>query len=300
MKWNKIKNKLLMKEKYSIFHIEGGLGKHIAAIAIAKCIKNNYPDRKLIIVCAYPEIFLTLSFIYRVYRIGSAPYFYDDFIKNKDSLIFKNEPYFTKKHIMGESNLIENWSNLYDLNYNGEMPELRFNLRQQQVGFNKWKRERPILVLQTNGGPLKNQAYPYSWTRDIPLFWGQAIVNKYKDDYHIIQIGRNNLNKLEGVEFFSEEISNMELFYLLSMSSKRILIDSCLQHASAALNLPSTVLWIGTNPDIFGYKIHDNVSAFIDGEIKLHDSYLFDYSFNGVIHECPIYDVSTMFNLDLI
>ena len=29
-------------EKYVIFHIEGGLGKHIAATAVAKTIKNNY------------------------------------------------------------------------------------------------------------------------------------------------------------------------------------------------------------------------------------------------------------------
>ena len=50
-------------EKYSIFHVEGGLGKHIAATAVAKTIKNNYPDRKLIVVCAYPEVFLNLSFI---------------------------------------------------------------------------------------------------------------------------------------------------------------------------------------------------------------------------------------------
>ena len=46
--------------KFAIFHIEGGLGKHIAATAVAKCIKNNHPDRELIIVCAYPEIFLNL------------------------------------------------------------------------------------------------------------------------------------------------------------------------------------------------------------------------------------------------
>ena len=45
-------------KKYSLFHIEGGLGKHIAAIAVAKCIKNNHSDRKLIVVCAYPEIYL--------------------------------------------------------------------------------------------------------------------------------------------------------------------------------------------------------------------------------------------------
>ena len=40
---------------YSIFHLEGGLGKHIEATAVAKCIKNNHPQRKLIVICAYPE-----------------------------------------------------------------------------------------------------------------------------------------------------------------------------------------------------------------------------------------------------
>ena len=59
--------------KFSIFHIEGGLGKHVAATAVAKCIKNNHPDRELIVVCAYPEVFINLSFVDRVYRIGVTP-----------------------------------------------------------------------------------------------------------------------------------------------------------------------------------------------------------------------------------
>ena len=71
-------------EKYSLFHIEGGLGKHVAATAVAKCIKNNHPDRKLIVVCAYPEVYLNLRFVDRVYRIGNTPYFYNDYIKDKN------------------------------------------------------------------------------------------------------------------------------------------------------------------------------------------------------------------------
>ena len=82
-------------KQYSLFHIEGGLGKHIAATAVARAIKSNHPDRELIVVCAYPEIFLNLPFVNRVYRIGMTPYFYDDFINGKDTIIFKQEPYFT-------------------------------------------------------------------------------------------------------------------------------------------------------------------------------------------------------------
>jgi hypothetical protein len=57
----------MKQNKYSIFHIEGGLGKHVAATAVARAIKKNHPERDLIVVCAYPEIFINLDFISRVY-----------------------------------------------------------------------------------------------------------------------------------------------------------------------------------------------------------------------------------------
>ena len=54
-------------------------------------------------------------------------------------------------------------------------------------------------------------------------------------------------------------MSNFELFSLVRASAKRVLIDSCLQHAAAAYKLPSTVLWIGTHPEMFGYSMHTNM-----------------------------------------
>jgi len=288
-----------MGKKYSIFHLEGGLGKHVLSTAVAKCIKNNHPDRELIIVCAYPEIFLNLDFVDRVYRIGITPYFYDDYIKNKDSLIFKHEPYFTTDHIQKKLPLIMNWCKLFGLEYNNEMPILSFNLRQQQVAFNKWKREKPIMVIQTNGGPLQEQPFPYSWTRDIPFDVAQKIVDQFSQYYHIIQICRDQTNVLQNVEAHTEPMSNMELFSLLAYAQKRLLIDSCLQHAAAAMGLTSTVLWIGTSPKVFGYPIHTNVIAELPTTVKLPDSYLFDYNFNGTIHECPLFDTN-IFNINEI
>jgi len=285
-------------KNYALFHIEGGLGKHVAATAVAKCIKNNHPDRELLVVCAYPEIFLNLNFVHKVFRLGNTPYFYQDYIKDKDTLIFKHEPYFTEDHIGKKLSLIENWCKLYKLDYLGETPELVFNVRQTQWGFRKWQRQRPVMVIQTNGGPL-NQEMPYSWTRDIPYPVAQALVDYYAKDYHIIQVCRHEENKLSGCEHVMESMSNMELFSLLLTSQKRILIDSCLQHAASALGLKSTVLWIGTSPKLFGYDSHDNIIAQINDNIKLPDSYLFDFSFNGVLHECPLMDFN-IFDMDSI
>ena len=287
-------------DKFTIFHIEGGLGKHVAATAVAECIKNNYPDRKLIVVCAYVEVFLNLKFIDRVYRIGMTPYFYNDYIDGKDSLIFKHEPYFTTEHIHKKMPLIENWCKLYNLNYNGEMPSLIFNSKQKQLGINKWNRDMPIMVIQTNGGPLVNQPYINSWTRDIPVYLSEILVNHYRNDYHIIQICRAGSVAMQGVEVVSDSMPNMELFSLLLVSQKRVLIDSCLQHASAALGLSSVVLWVGTSPKVFGYNIHKNIVADLPKDIvKLPDSYLFDYSFEGLLHEYPSLE-SEIFDPNLI
>lgn len=290
-------------KQYSIFHLEGGLGKHVAATAVAKAIKKTHPNRELIVVCAYPEIFINLDFVSRVYRHGHTPYFYQDYIKGQDFLMFKHEPYFTTEHIKKEVSLIENWCNLYGLEYSGELPEIKFNFRQTQFNQNLWTRNKPIMVIHTNGGPFEEQPYPYSWTRDIPPHLYDDIIKEFSSTYHIIQVCRNDSQVINhpNVEVVNRALSNMELFGLIAMSSKRLLIDSSLQHVAAALGLESTVLWIGTSPTVFGYDIHRNIKAELnDEDFNLPDSYLFDYNFTGTLHECPVIDQSKMFDVSEI
>ena len=64
--------------KYVVWHIEGGLGKNVAATALISSVKKQHPDRKLILVVSYPEVFLNHPDIDRVYRIGMTSYFYED------------------------------------------------------------------------------------------------------------------------------------------------------------------------------------------------------------------------------
>jgi hypothetical protein len=286
--------------KYLVWHIEGGLGKNIAATALLESIVETYPDRKIVIVASYPEVFINNPSVYRVYRVGSTSYFYDDYIKDKDTLIFRHEPYFQTPHILKQKHLIENWADLLGVKYKGHFPEIHFNLVQKQLPLS-WLRDKPIMLIQTNGGPFHNQKLSYSWTRDIPYNIATQIVEKFKKDYHIIQIMRQGSIPLENVEVIDYQMSNMELFGLVGVSDKRVLIDSSLQHISAALNLPSTILWIGTSPKNFGYTIHSNiVSKPPKGNVKLIDAYLFDYSFDGVPHECPYSDVNEMFDINEI
>jgi hypothetical protein len=286
------------KEKYLVWHIEGGLGKNIASTALLSSIKEKYFDRKIIMTVSYPEIFINNPDIYRVYSLGKIPYFYQDYIEDKDVLVFRQEGYFQNGHVTKQKHLINNWCDILGIEYKNQLPVINFNLIQKRM-INLWKRDRPIMLIHSNGGPIEDNKI-YSWTRDMPPALLYKIVETYKQDYHIIQVCRNKEEIVQGVsEAFYEPMSNFELFTLVAASHKRVLIDSCLQHAAAALNLPSTVLWIGTSPKVFGYELHSNVVANQPkNKPKLINSYLFDYSFGGEVMECPYNDVTEIFNLE--
>ena len=285
------------KEKYLVWHIDGGLGKNIAGTALCQSIKEAYPDRKLIMVVSHPEVFLNNPFIDRVYFVSNKSYFYEDYIRDKDTLIFKQEPYNQTGHILKQKHLINNWCDILNIPYTGQQPQVFINMAQKMTT-GLWLRDKPTMVIQTNGGPLTGQKYGYSWARDIHSDIAQQIVDKYSKDYHIFQITRPDSHKLNGVEVVDKALSNMELFAILVGAQKRVLIDSCLQHAASAFKLPSTVLWVGTSPTVFGYNIHNNIIANPPkNNTKLIDSYMFDYNLDGILHECPYIDASEMFNL---
>jgi len=290
--------------KYSIFHLQGGIGKHVAATAVARVIKNNHPDRKLIVVCAYPDIFINLPFVDRVFTLGNTSYFYQEFVQDKDSILFHHEPYYTTNHIHKRKKLIENWCDMYGLKYSGEQPELKFNKLQYDISKGFWGRKKPIMFLHTNGGMMTNDAKPYAWTRDMPVDVAQELVDHYKKDYHIYQVTKLNSPKLQGAEHIfatqQQSLSLMELFSILLHSKKRILIDSCLQHAAAAMKRKSTVLWNGTSPKVFGYDLHENICTDIPYDFKLPGSYLFDFDFNGNEVEYPFTDEVKLFDINKI
>lgn len=290
--------------KYSIFHVQGGIGKHIAATAVAKAIKANHPDRKLIVVCAYPDVFINLTFVDRVYLIGGTQYFYQEYIQDKDSIIFHHEPYYTTNHIHKKKPLIENWCDMYDINFSREKPVVKFNKLQNDLSKKFWARKKPYMVIHTNGGVMSTDAKPYSWTRDMPFEIAQELVDHFKKTYHIYQVTKVNSPKLDGADHVfatqTQSLSLMEFLSILLHSRKRILIDSCLQHAAAALKLKSTVLWNGTSPKVFGYDIHDNITTLVPYDFKLPGSYLFDFDFNGNELEYPYEPDQTLFDVGKI
>jgi hypothetical protein len=278
--------------KTVVFFLQGGIGKHIAATAIAENISKNYPDRKLIVICPYPEVFLNNPFIYRVYRSNTAQYFYEDFIKDKDTIFLGNEVYQSNEYTVQNKHIIESWCNMFNLKYTNENPRLFLNDAEMIDVTKKYNRNKPILVIQTNGG---GEGSGYSWSRDLPPFLAQDIINTLKDKYHIYHLARQDQQSYEHVEKINTHWR--EIFGLLMLSQKRLFIDSFAQHACAALMLPSVVCWIGTSPDKLGYNIHKNIIAKDSASIFTHniDGIILEKEFVGIPHQCN-YKLDQAFN----
>jgi ADP-heptose:LPS heptosyltransferase len=241
-----------------IFQIDGGLGKSIMATAVLKAIRKQYKKANIIVVSAYPDVFIANPNVNKVLSFDQLNGIYSQYVIGKDAKVFVSDPYHTSDYITESGHLIKIWCESYGIEYHGEMPEL-FLLKAEKEYFEPFYRlDKPILAIQPNGGAI-NQPLKYSWTRDIPTPIVEQVIEHFKNDYAILHIKREDQlmynNTLQALDKFRS------IAVLLSLSKKRLLIDSSAMHIAAALNLPSTVAWVGTNPNVFGYEIHKNILA---------------------------------------
>lgn len=261
---------------YIVFQIEGGIGKNVIATAVIRSIQKEYPDRKIIIITAYPDIWELNPRIWRVFKFGEIQYFYQDYIKDKDTLLFLQEPYRETDFIYRKKHLSEIWCQMYNIPFDGEKPELYFTQLEGDFVYSIVNKEKPIFLINPFGGTNKNSKY--SWARDIPPLLAQEIVNQASKKYRVIQIRREDQLQLHNCESLSLTIRQIAL--TLIYSDKRLLIDSYLQHAAAAIGLESVVLWIGNSPTVYGYSIHKNITAEFD-EASLRNSFYEPYDILG-------------------
>jgi hypothetical protein len=241
-----------------IFSIDGGLGKSIMGTAVLKSIKKHYSKSNIIVVTSYPDVFIGNPNVNKVLTHETTSGIYEKYIMGKESKVFVSDPYATSDYITEEKHLIQLWCEMYGLTYEGEKPELFISNAEKQYFQSFYKLDKPIMVIQPNGGAI-NQPLKYSWTRDIPQPIMQDIINYYSKDYAILHVKREDQLIYENT--FQALDSFRSIAVLLSMSTKRLLIDSSVMHIATALNLPSVVTWVGTNPKMFGSDIHTNIIA---------------------------------------
>ena len=241
-----------------IFQIDGGLGKSIMATAILKVIKKQYKKANIIVVTAYPDVFIGNPNVNKVFNQQQAVGFYKNYIHNKDTKVFVTDPYTTSDFITESNHLLKIWCDIFGLNYNGELPEIFLSKGEKEYFAPFYKLDKPIMAIQPNGGAV-GQPLKYSWTRDLPASVVNEVISQFKNDYAILHIKRDDQLTYENTMGALDSWRSIAI--MLILSAKRLLIDSSSMHIATSLNLPSVVGWIGTNPKVFGYDMHDNIVA---------------------------------------
>lgn len=282
--------------KNIIFQVNGGIGKSIMATAVCRAIKKAYPDYNLIVLSGYPEVFIGNPNVYRFYRSGMAPYFYEDFVKGDQTIFMCDEPYLAKGYLTKTKHLTEAWCDVLGIKYDGCKPDLFLN----PIEINKTRIQgpngKPVLVFQPFGGGSKE--VQYSWNRDIPPHQAQMIANTLSQKYHVVQICRDDQIKLQNVQPIHAPFR--DLFGIIANSQARLGIDSFMQHTAAAFDQQTTVGWVTNTPIVFGYKKNKNV--FPDPKLKIVnkagvEGYIEEYDFSG--HRAHDYPYATPDVFDL-
>ena len=247
--------------KYVILHVEGGIGKNVIATSVIRAINKKYTDRKIIVLTAYPDVYFLNTRVHKVFQFGQISYFYQDYIKDCDSIIMSQDPYRETDYVYRTKHLSEIWCDMYNIEWDGEKPELYFTHLENEFLQTIIKKDKPIFLINAFGG-AQNHQHKYSWARDIPPILAQEIVDEAINHYRVIQVRREDQIALKNCEYLSLNIRQLAL--ALIHSDKRLLIDSYLQHAAASLDLPSVVLWSCNSPKVFGYQIHNNIQSQFD------------------------------------
>ena len=88
-------------------------------------------------------------------------YFWVDFIQGKEIKMMIHNPYFETDFILQKDHLIKVWCEMFEIKYNGELPEIFLNNREIEFFGKNFISPKPIMVIQSNGGAM-NQLNKYS------------------------------------------------------------------------------------------------------------------------------------------
>lgn len=289
-------------EKYVVFHVDGGIGKNIQATAVAEAIAKHHKDRRLIVVASWCEPWLGNPNVWRYYHSGTTPYFHEDFIQNKDTVVYRSEPYFSTGYFEKQKSLQHTWCDALQIPIGNCKSSLHFNqLEREEAGVYMTQNfKKPVMMIQSCGGGVVNHGFPFSWFRDMPANIAQKVVDHFSTQYSVVQLRYKDQPQLQNT--FSPDLSLRKVMALIPYSTKRLFIDSFAQHIAGALRIPSVVCWVGNHPEVFGYPIHTNIKTKINlNKYCNYEGYLEPFALQGENYSCPAeYNTETVFDVNEI
>jgi hypothetical protein len=258
-----------MKERgYIIFESAGEFSKDLLGTAVVRAIKKKYPAREIIVTTFHPEPWLHNPNVYRIFNLAAAPYFFEDYVRDRDTLIFKHDPYDNPEYVRGSRHIVDIWCDLCKVPADGYTPDLFFTYREIEVATRLLASEQPLFLFQA-AGEVGGLPYPYPWSRNAEIGVIQQVAKAMTEDgFRVAQIALADDHVIPGYDRVGLDIRL--LFYAPRLAGRRLFIDSFIQHSAAATGDASVVLWNTLKPEVHGHDLHANIQGVTSGTYRSH------------------------------
>ena len=293
-----------------ILIVNGGIGRNIMSTAVVRNLKKTYPEKKIVVVCGTPEVFMKNPNVHRIYHLGNPVYLYEDYIQNSKSIFLDVEPYRHFDYIYKRKHFVECWCDLLGIECDSIYPELFFSDAEKELA-KEWLKQwdKDFVLCQFEGGKVPENpsnkerviAREQMYKRSIPEKVQQSIANDLMTlNYKVGVVASETQFRPGCVEWIHYPVRT--ICALVEQVKYVICIDSFLLHACSAMNKKALVLWSGTSPDTLGYDLHLNVRRNVCDTPECHrpNSFLFDIQPTSYQWECPVNNICTKYDSTLI
>jgi hypothetical protein len=278
-----------------VVNISGGMGKCIIFTAVAKCFKQQYPERELIVVSGFPEVFVNNPNVDGNYPFAT-PELWKRFFGNPQYKSFNHDPYLEDSWVKNEKmHLTRIWCKLLGVKCTGTDPELFFSAPEVDELNMMIQVNKPLCVVQSSGGA--NPA-SRSWTRNPNREELDAYLERYLESHYIIHLGLPETPPLNNVHQRIENLNRRQAISLIYYAHTFVGIDSYGLHARAANPLAGQTtifLPLAESKERLGYPHKPfnwlipvpEVQAMLESHTDFYAT-LFKLSIDDVGENCPV------------
>ncbi len=246
----------MKKTGYLLFECLGDREKNILGTVIVGLLAKKYPARNIIVVSNTMEVWLHNPLIYRVFPHGGTPYFYEDYIEGKDTIVFRQDPFKTSDFIHQDTHILTLWAELCGVTYTNEKPELYFTQREKEIITKLTSRDKPVVIFNPYEVSLKD-AFPRQWARNIPAQIAMQIANEiHAHGFHPIMPATPDTPNIPGIEKIN--LSGRLALALPITAAGIISSHSYLIHIGRMYSTPTAVVWGANTPKVYGYEHQTN------------------------------------------
>lgn len=277
--------------------VEGGIGKNINATAIVRNLKKAYPTKKISVMCGCPDLFIRNPNVERAYSLGQPVFIYDDYFKDKKTIVVRSEPYHSFDYVYKKKHIVECWCDQLGIPCDNVFPEVFFTddeKRMAELYLEKFDKE--MVLFQGEGGKVPNNS------SEVERIGIQAGMYKRSLKHETLQKVSDEIIKrgfMVGVvctpnQFLpaAAERINFSIRAILALIphvAAVIGVDSFLMHGTALYQKRSVIAWGGTDPKVLGYEFNDNLTRESCPTPMCHrpNSFLWDFEQTGFLWDCP-------------